>query len=155
MLIKIDGERYLNTEHISMIAPGPDLSVWFICLLGQGLDATQIQTTAAVIAYLAMILDADENYSDDSVSLSLTSRIAIHLSNSAEPQTLNQLLGNTAWLSATSEDIETSLNILVADSVIRSELRDGVAYYSHAANAHPFENINEAELNKYEAGLKW
>jgi hypothetical protein len=138
MLIKIDKDRYINSEHISMIAPGVASDEYFILLLGQDYDKAGVQTTATVVAYLAMILDADENYSDDPVELSLTSRIAIYLSNSANARSLEEI---PSFFDAPLEEIEVSINELLAQGVITSELRHGIPYYSHAAHGSPFEDL--------------
>ena len=146
MLIKIDKDRYINSEHISMIAPSTngDPNVYFIALLGRNLDSEGIETTAAVVEYIKTILDADDHYSEDTITLSLSSRLAIDLSNRAAPASLNDLVYNFDFLDAGPEAVEVSLNELLANNVIRSELRNGVPYYSHAANASHYA-ISEGE----------
>ncbi len=149
MLIKIDKDRYINSEHISMIAPSTDgdVSVYFIALLGRDFKSEGIETTAAVVEYIKTILDVDNHFTEQSVTLSLSSQIAIILSNSAEPKTLKQIAeffnlnislpeihSTAAWM-----DIEASVNKLLLTNVIRSEYRNDATYYSHAANASPYQ----------------
>ncbi len=142
MLIKIDKDRYINSEHISMIAPSTDgdLSVYLIALLGRDFTSEGIETTAAVVEYIKTILDVDDHFTEQSVTLSLSSRIAILLSNSAEPKTLEQIAKSfNAWTTDDCTNIRTSVTELLFNNIIRSEFRDNTTYYSHAANASPYQ----------------
>ena len=143
MLVKIDKERIINTDHIAIIAPDDnDPNVWLIAFAGLPLDSgnrlsSTIETTPAVVDYLSLILDISDLFTEEQVSMSLSSRIAILLSNSANRLTIMQIAN--AFPNTPIYELEVSVNQLLAKNIIHSELHNGTAWYSHAANAISYE----------------
>ncbi len=76
MLIKIDNERYINSDHLIGIDFDHDR---YILHLTGGND---IPTTSDVVTYIVEVLDANTGFTQEAVApLSLASRIAIWLKN--------------------------------------------------------------------------
>lgn len=125
-LIKIDNERFINPDHITLISPCIPNETANIYLI----DQRMIEVPVAIVEYITQLTDTNDSMVEGKPdALPLASRIALFLRNRTDGQSLSML-----WLhfqDESQEMIEAALNELDANGVVRMS---GTLYY-HATNA--------------------
>lgn len=136
MLIKIDGGRYVNPEHITSIVPRPDdvMRIYFS-------SHAYLDTTAAVITFIAQAVDANESYTNEPpADMPLISHIALFLRDQSVGQTLQDLIIQFINSDAIPENtdiitaITTALIELERTHTVITSSAEGETLYYHASN---------------------
>ena len=132
MIIKIDGERYINTEQITVIEPGFDPSdgvspaPGMFCIHFTGFNQ-QLIVPSTTVNYILEAIDANTSYTDaltetEIPSRPLTSRIASLLRNHLNGLTFSELMTLLGLDKDTDEDaLGLALEALVKDNTIRGQ----------------------------------
>lgn len=144
MLVKIDKDRIINTDHIVAIIPvallSEALQQFYQSQTNRVLDSKNylitlvrdnLEVTPGVVGYLEQILDIDTNYTDERVELSLKSRIAIFLRNSALPMTQAEVCA--FFPLDPVEAVLAKLGELVDENVLRRVVDTEQVRYLHSA----------------------
>lgn len=140
MLIKIDNDRYINSDRIIGFARHPSNSELRVLWLA-GLDES-LEISEAAANYLCIALEANEGFDSDLIpQATLQSRLASFLRDSADSYTVEHL---AAYFDSPIEDTQTYLNALEEEHVVRSQLLYGKQRYFHASNA-----IGKADLTEW------
>jgi len=137
MLVKLDKDRYVNTNNIVFLAPKNEVDAgvnWILVLQG-----ANCEISASAAAYLLHVLaeDVDDNFAAELATatppaLHIKSRIAIHLQNRSEGATLEDLQLEFAQTDD-EEMVKAATNELLAGGVIRFGPNNTLVHASHAA----------------------
>ena len=141
MILKIDQERHINTDHIICIFPaGENKPDTFTLLLS---DSARMEISGAVLDYIMDSVEANVTYTELTAEQvpkrSLNSRVATLLQNHANGLTYPEimtLLGKDMTID--EEELDTTLDALVKENVISAK-RDGAPgfawHWYHNANS--------------------
>jgi hypothetical protein len=132
-LIKIDKDRYVNSDNITSIVPRANESgvsrIYFT-------SNAYLDTTPQVVDFLAQMLDANDTFTDAQPTpetMTLQSRVAVYLRNQTDGVTFTELS------SAFSDEIDTlqpALDMLAANNTVKVLSGDySQPLYYHASNA--------------------
>lgn len=142
MLIKIDNERYINSDHIRTITLDPTEPDTFCICFGPSLVIT---TTQVVIDYIVEVLDANTSIVfEQPAEQSLESRLAAHLRNQTTGQLFEEL--EISFPAAHSNEIVIALHTLLHNHVIvTAGMTLGInpeekTRYYHASNVTPSDD---------------
>ena len=128
MLIKIDGERFINSDHIVIIDPCKDADMSYVYFTNN----PRIEVPNTIVVYIAETLDAAVAFTEETpADLSLDSQIALYLRNSSEGMSYADLANE--FLQHASE-FPLALNRLVGSNTIRIFDSDNGWLYYHASN---------------------
>lgn len=128
MLIKIDGERFINSDHLILIDHDERGCILY-------LTDHEVKTSSAVVTYIAEVLDASNAFTDEAISpLSLDSRIAICLRNMVEGLDFADIC-KIFKLEAPAE-VNLALARLVSSNVVKALATNepDTSLYFHASN---------------------
>lgn len=129
MLIKIDKDRYINSDHIVLIEPHLASNAALVLLT----TGHQIAVPLTIVAYITQVLDANDAYTEEQLAeLSLESRLAQFLRNQSAGQSTERLC--TQFKDDKPEQICIALENLLASNTVRA-LGDNInSLYYHASN---------------------
>lgn len=129
MLIKIDNERFINSDHIIMIVPCiPDETVNIYLLENHCLE-----TSLAVANYVTQTLDASDAFTEDQPQeLSIESQLAQFLRNQAAGQSFEHICRR--FPDRQTITLTAALSTLLTQNVARNLGNTDSPLYYHASN---------------------
>lgn len=140
MLIKIDKDRYINSDHIIAMTPITATTPGVLEAIPTGnvrlimTDSTRLEIPSTIADYIAQTLDAHDAFTTEQPQeMSLQSRLAIHLRNQSAGQSLNMLA--SVFTDTDKYSIEAALNELDANNVVHALGVDEDRLFYHASNA--------------------
>lgn len=128
MLIKIDKDRFINSDHIVIMYPPTEEEVGVKLITN---DIIHIPTTVAT--YITQVLDANDAYTEEKpTELSLESQIAQFLRDQAAGQSFEHIHRNFPDREGVS--LHAALKTLTAYNVIHKVGDTDASLYYHASN---------------------
>lgn len=129
MLIKIDNERFINSDHIIMIVPCiPDETVNIYLL-----DGHCLETPVDIAAYITQTLDANDAFTEEKpTELSLESRLAQFLRNQVAGQTIGHLCAR--FENESPAALGNALRYLLESNTVCNLGNESHPLYYHASN---------------------
>lgn len=140
-LIKIDKERYINSDHVIYIdTPRANPNTDEVTVKIYLIDKLHVTVPPSVASYITQTLDTNDAFTDEQPpTLSLISQLAQHLRNRADGHTFSELL---EFFPNDNNALITALADLVASNTITIQYIDNTPRYYHATNsvfAHLYE----------------
>lgn len=130
MLIKIDNERFINSDHIVMIVPCMPEETANIYLL----EGHCLEVPLSIASYITGTLETNDTYTEEKPpELSLESQIAQFLRNQAAGQAFEHICRNFPDRQTIS--ITAALKQLLTSNVIRNLGDTDSPLYYHASNS--------------------
>lgn len=133
MLIKVNGDRYLNSDHIIMIAPDPNTPGDYIVLTSD-VNADPVQISGDAAHYIFALEGLTDNGFSDAppVVLPLTDRLAIFLRDSNQVYSLSDL--QTFFPNDVRGDLILALSHLIASNTVLSDRQQNELVYFHTSH---------------------